>query len=140
MDDDFIVRDAARRVIDAAQIDWVQLVELQGYLLDAAEARSVELWSPSETLGAGFGRRHNDSQFERRVKLGMRVVRELLESGRVVPGDISDHFKPWVGTKEEWQSRIEAGWRRHGTGLNLNDVCWFALAGDGAREQERDGA
>lgn len=125
--EDLLLAEAASRVLEAANDDWLYLLDVQGILVDVAEESGLELWWPNDGRDLKPGTAHQDVWLEERIRLGMRLVTMLLAENRLIPGYLSGGFMPWDGTIGQWLERIEAGWRKYGSKLGLGDVCWFSL-------------
>ncbi len=64
----------------------------------------------------------------------LAAVRELLQKGRIVAGDLGEDFQPWEQQGEAAASRISRYLQRaldEDGMVKIGDICWFALSDRG---------
>jgi hypothetical protein len=66
-----------------------------------------------------------------RRSIGLRLVRDLVLTHRLIPGFLGDNggFDPWPLEPDEAVRRIESEWNAMSHDPNISDICWFNKLG-----------
>lgn len=125
--------EAARvSILETLSDDWTYLADVAAIVTEVAKKHGLSLGVTDRDewlrIQAGLA---TDPNFERRLRLTVRVLESMLGDGLIVPGEVREAFVPWDGSPSDWLARIERGWRSFGARLSVSDVCWFEITEKG---------
>jgi hypothetical protein len=118
-----IIADALDQVLVRGRVDWLQLVEVEDAIIQAARQHGVELWHRDPEVSL---LRH-DQWFGERLELTLTLLGRAFDQGLLEAGDVTPGFEVWAGAPADWIERIESGWRKLETQLSMGDVAWLNL-------------
>lgn len=109
-----------------------RLHKLKDDLLEHCKLDYVGLWVVFSTVREGL-LMENDNEVK---KASLEVIRDLLEDGLVVVGDIDWELEilvPWTSEPKETLARIREEWDRIGRDPDHLEICWLTTTQKGDR-------
>lgn len=103
-------------------------------MIDALDDRIDAAWINSVMREVGGVTNDPDAG-----RLGLRIVRELLDRGLAVAGDVTEEagFLAWDLPLDEICRRTEQEWMALSHGPGLGDICWFSPTERGRKRARR---